>query len=267
VLTAEEIAKNVAALKDKGGGSSAKGGKAKGGRVLRSGYVFKDSDPHVDGKSSASPSPSPSRKASSNATAKLMRKWNDTAAVSTEDMAALDFSSPADENLVVDTEGLVSEDALGTVAKDGSYEVADWDFRRGKPSSNENDGLLSEDEIIARGASRLGISAIKSADEDDEPEAEGLWASMFSRIKGNKVLTADDLKPVLGEMEKHLMSKNVAKDIAEKLCEGVGSALAGKKLSGFSSRLPHGMRYACANLFKASSRKFRLPCRALSPAS
>jgi signal recognition particle receptor subunit alpha len=150
-------------------------------------------------------------------------------------MAALDFSSPADENHVVDTEGLVSEDALGTLGKDGSYEVADWDFRRGPGSKGaDNDGLPSEDEILARGAARMGISA-KSVEKDEEVEAEGVWASMFSRIQGKKFLSHEDLKPVLVEMEKHLMSKNVAKDIAEKLCEGVGSALAGKKLSGFSS--------------------------------
>lgn len=135
---------------------------------------------------------------------------------------------------MVDTEGLVSEDALGTLGKDGSYEVADWDFRRG-PKGAENDGLPSEDEILARGAARMGISS-KSTEEDEEVEAEGVWASVFSRIQGKKILSHEDLKPVLAEMEKHLMSKNVAKDIAEKLCEGVGSALAGKKLSGFSSK-------------------------------
>jgi signal recognition particle receptor subunit alpha len=39
----------------------------------------------------------------------------------------------------------------------------------------------------------------------------------------------------LAEMEKHLMGKNVAKDIAEKLCDSVGAALVGKKVGGFSS--------------------------------
>ena len=54
-------------------------------------------------------------------------------------------------------------------------------------------------------------------------------------MTSSKTLSKGDLTPVLQEMEKHLMSKNVAKDIAEKLCESVGNALVGKKLGGFGS--------------------------------
>lgn len=59
---------------------------------------------------------------------------------------------------------------------------------------------------------------------------------MFSRLTGKKTLSQDDLKPVLAEMERHLMDKNVAKDIAEKMCDSVGAALVGKKLGGLTSK-------------------------------
>ncbi|KAL7420879.1 hypothetical protein Q5752_004833 [Cryptotrichosporon argae] len=204
-LTAEEIAKNVQALKGR------IKGRAKGGRAR---------------ETSMSPSPSSSpRKAPSNATSKLMRKWGDSP-VSAQDMAALDYSSPAppSDTAPVDVEGLVSTEALGTRTAAGAYEVADWDFGRAV------DDLPTEEEILARRTSKLTIVD----DKADHAPASG-WSAMLSRLTGQKVLSRVDLEPVLVEMEKHLMSKNVAKEISEKLCEAVGTALVGKRLGSLSS--------------------------------
>lgn len=198
--SAEEIAKNVQALKGRMKGR-------KGGR----------------GRNTASPSPvpSPSRKASG-AAAKLMRKWGDSQ-VSSQDMAALDYSAPAPETATVDVDALVSTEAMGTRTATGNYEVADWDYGR-------TDDLPTEEEILARHTQKLKID-----DDEEEAEDSGTWTNMFSRLSGKKVLTKEDLRPVLADMEKHLMSKNVAKDIAEKLCDAVGSAIVGKKLGGLTS--------------------------------
>lgn len=206
-LTAEEIPKNVEALKTR-----MKGGRGKGAR---------------GGKDGASPSPSPSRTPSSKATSKLMRKWGDSA-VSADDMAALDYSTPAEANEnghPVDVDALVSADALGKRTSNG-YEVADWDFRRAT-----EDDLPSEESILARATGHMAVSNGHSERE----VASGGWLNVFSRLTGSKVLTQEDLRPVLVEMEKHLMGKNVAKDIAEKLCDAVGTALVGKKLGGLTS--------------------------------
>lgn len=152
-----------------------------------------------------------------------MRKWGDSP-VNAQDMAALDYSAPAPEQIKVDVDSLVSNEAMGTRNAGGAYEVADWDYRRGKA-----DDLPSEEDILARRTAKLTI------DDDGDAAPEDTWSSMFSRLTGKKVLTREDLRPVLADMEKHLMSKNVAKDIAEKLCEAVGVALVGKKLGGLSS--------------------------------
>jgi hypothetical protein len=172
-----------------------------------------------------------------------MRKWGDSS-VTAEDMAALDYSTPGDDSpsgsnghaTPVDVDALVSADAMGVRTSTGAYEVADWDFRR------KVDDLPSEDEILARGVGRLhvGGTAAEAGAEENGPAAAaaGAWGGMFARLTGKKVLTQEDLKPVLAEMEKHLMSKNVAKDIAEKLCDSVGAALVGKKVGGFSSEFP-----------------------------
>ncbi|WVQ70766.1 hypothetical protein IAR50_000288 [Cryptococcus sp. DSM 104548] len=201
-LSAEEIAKNAQAMRSK----MKSGGKRRG---LRDGL-------------SPSPSPSPSRPNKS-AHAKLMRKWGDSP-VSKEEMEALDYSSPAPEEVKVDTAALVSVDALGEKKENGTYEVADWDFKR--PALSGGD-LPSEEEILARRTTKLALS--------DADVQQSTWSNVFSRLTGSKTLTKDDLAPVLVEMEKHLMGKNVAKNIAEKLCESVGAALVGKKLGGLSS--------------------------------
>ncbi|WWD20794.1 hypothetical protein CI109_105271 [Kwoniella shandongensis] len=215
-VTAEEIAKNVQALKNK-----MKGGRGKGGRGGRG-----------DG---LSPSPSPSRKTPSSASAKLMRKWGDSP-VTAEDMASLDYSTPVDASAAsstpappIDVDGLVSNDALGTRSSSGAYEVADWDYRGG--SSSRMDDLPSEEEILARSTKKLTLTE----EVQDSSASNSAWSNVFSRLTGKKTLTEEDLRPVLAEMEKHLMSKNVAKDIAEKMCESVGAALVGKKLGGLSS--------------------------------
>lgn len=171
------------------------------------------------------PSPAASPRKASGAQSKLMRKWGDSA-VTADDMAALDYSAPAPTDVKVDVDQLVSTDAMGTRTANG-YEVAEWSFSKGG-SSNP---LPSEEDILAR---RVNTLSIKDENEEDTAE-DSTWSNMFARLSGKKVLTREDLRPVLAEMEKHLMSKNVAKDIAEKLCEGVGAALVNKKLGGLSS--------------------------------
>lgn len=245
-LSAEEIAKNVQALK----------GRLKTGKQGNS------------GRRGGTPSPagSPARPAKAgSATSKVMRKWADsTSAVSQAEMDQLDFSGPDGQidsvdgsgattpvvaTQTVDLESLVSTSAMGKVGNDGLYEVADWDTGRKADGS----GIASEEEILAKGRKaypalfesstefKKGVS-MTSVDSDGQHTAEhskagSALSSLFSRFTGSKVLTKQDLEPVLTEMEKHLMGKNVAKDIAEKICEGVGAALVGKRLGGMTSEL------------------------------
>lgn len=135
-------------------------------------------------------------------------------------MASLDFSvdKAGSERPTLDLQSLVDEASLGTRTKDGMYEVKDWDFG---PKDDETNG------VIARA---LGSDASKPA-----ASSLGSLGSLFARLTGSKVLTEDDLQPVLEGMKQHLMKKNVAKEIADKVCEGVGESLVGKKVGGFQS--------------------------------
>lgn len=74
--------------------------------------------------------------------------------------------------------------------------------------------------------------------EDSKPQVQKKTSSMFSMFKslvGNKCLKHDDMAPVLEKLKDHLISKNVAADIAQKLCDSVGVKLEGKMLGTFDS--------------------------------
>lgn len=56
----------------------------------------------------------------------------------------------------------------------------------------------------------------------------------FRGLVGKKNLTADDMDPVLEKLKEHLVAKNVAIEIATKLCSSVSSKLEGKVILFFS---------------------------------
>ncbi|KAI0256473.1 SRP54-type protein [Lactifluus subvellereus] len=209
----QQIARNVQALKNRlrarGDARAAGPGRARGDRGSgRDSHPNSDSD--VAGK----------RKQKG----KVLRKWGDEPPSESE-MASLDFSYeklsyPDAHPASNDLQALVDETSLGTRNKDGLYEVRDWEFANSKAA----------DDVIAKALS--GVS-----DKEGKPAQSslGTLGSLFARFTGSKVLSEDDLKPVLEGMKQHLMKKNVAKDIAEKVCEGVGESLVGKKVGGFQT--------------------------------
>lgn len=161
---------------------------------------------------------------------KVLRKWGD-APPSESEMASLDFSYEKLGELDArpgsnDLQALVDEASLGTRSKDGLYEVRDLEFANAKTA----------DDAIAR--------ALNSGPDKENKPAQsslGTLGSLFARFTGSKVLSEADLNPVLEGMKQHLMKKNVAKEIAEKVCEGVGESLVGKKVGSFQSMFPLGL--------------------------
>lgn len=116
-----------------------------------------------------------------------------------------------------DLQSLVDETSLGSRTKDGLYEVKDWEF--------DIDHTVSE---------ALKVNEVQPASAS--ASSLGTLGSFFSRLTGSKILGDEDLKPVLDAMKQHLMKKNVAMEIADKVCEGVGEGLIGKKVGGFQSK-------------------------------
>ena len=140
-------------------------------------------------------------------------------------MALLDYSYDSsvseDPASSLDLSALVDNGSLGTRTQDGLYEVKDWDF-----------------------GSAAVAEALKDTNADSPAKSSmGALGSLFARLTGSKVLTEQDLRPVLEGMKQHLMKKNVAKEIAEKVCEGVGESLVGKKVGGFQSMFSFRYRF------------------------
>ncbi|OJT08949.1 Signal recognition particle receptor subunit alpha [Trametes pubescens] len=213
VLDEEHIARNVQALKNRLRGRGGQPGRRGRGRAdVGSG---RDSLPGSDSETT----PKSKRKAK----AKTQRKWGDEAPTES-DMATLDFSydsSTSDSHAPrVDLSALVDNGSLGTRTQDGLYEVRDWEFAQGGKNA---------DDVIAE--------VLKKGGQEQKPGSGSLGAlgSIFARLTGSKVLSEEDLKPVLEAMKQHLMKKNVAKEISDKICEDVGQSLVGKKVGGFQT--------------------------------
>ena len=58
---------------------------------------------------------------------------------------------------------------------------------------------------------------------------------LVRNVVGKQSLERADLVPILENLKTNFMNKNVAEDIAEKLCESVASSMIGKQLKSFSS--------------------------------
>ncbi|RXW24932.1 hypothetical protein EST38_g965 [Candolleomyces aberdarensis] len=203
----QQIARNVQALKNRLRGRGRQRGRI--GRLDPS--SGRDSHPNSDSEAT------PKKK---NKT-KTQRKWGNEAPTESE-MATLDFSIDKAEDTSgqvnpQDLQSLVDQSSLGTRTQDGMYEVKDWEFGSDKDTNN----------AIA--------NALKPLEQKPASTSLGTIGSLFARLTGSKVLTEADLKPVLEGMKQHLMKKNVAMDIAEKVCEGVGETLVGQKVGGFQT--------------------------------
>jgi signal recognition particle receptor subunit alpha len=83
----------------------------------------------------------------------------------------------------------------------------------------------------------------ESSSEEDEDEEEDVQVKPKTSFFGNlvktlnmsKALTKEDLKPVMSKLRDHLIGKNVAAEIATKLCESVSTKLEGQQMSSWSS--------------------------------
>lgn len=147
-------------------------------------------------------------------------------------MASLDFSAdkglaasdaPLSPQRELDVQALMDQASLGTRTSEGMYEVKDWEFAHGPGGA---------DDLVAQALAGSGVGA---AAAEEKKGGMGVLGGLFARLTGSKTLTEEDLKPVLEAMKQRLMQKNVAMEISEKVCEGVGEGLVGKKIGSFQS--------------------------------
>ncbi|KAB0799389.1 hypothetical protein PPYR_07269 [Photinus pyralis] len=115
-----------------------------------------------------------------------------------------------------------------------------------KPEDMQSHYTADEEFVGQMKGSIKDIEIDSSSEEEDEEEevqeqktkkspSKGGMFSLFKSLVGSKSLTMDDMKPVLEKMKDHLIMKNVAADIAIKLCDSVATKLEGKVLGTFES--------------------------------
>ncbi|MBA0747721.1 hypothetical protein Gogos_004611 [Gossypium gossypioides] len=100
-------------------------------------------------------------------------------------------------------------------------------------AANQGESMMDIEEIISSDSEG---EVDDNVQKDSKPEAKkkGWFSSMFQSIAGKANLEKEDLEPALKALKDGLMTKNVAEEIAEKLCESVAASLEGKKLASFT---------------------------------
>ena len=231
VKDSADIAKSVEALKTRLKLEASPGGR----RVVRG----KKSTPAISASNGGSAPGTPGHASGTESpggkktkATKEMRKWDGSRSVSAQQVAALDFSGATEKDGEdgADLDSWIDEKSMGTKRSDGVYEIADVFEEDGvedeeDEEDDDEDGNASGRNGAAKSAGFL--SRIGSASSSG--------ASFFSRLTGAKTLTKEDLAPALSAMASHLQSKNVAADVAQRLCDSVERNLVGKSLGSFGS--------------------------------
>nr|XP_022899959.1 signal recognition particle receptor subunit alpha homolog [Onthophagus taurus] len=117
-----------------------------------------------------------------------------------------------------------------------------------KPGNENDTNFTPNTELVGKMQGVIkDLEVEESTDDEDYEENEqeeikqtkssskGGMFSLFKGLVGTKNLSHTDMQPVLEKLKDHLISKNVAADIAIKLCESVATKLEGKVLGTFET--------------------------------
>jgi signal recognition particle receptor subunit alpha len=197
---------------------TAKGGP--GGKVSRRARKAAQTPTYV---SSGDESHKKSRSAKS--TAKKGRKWDADGLADEDSDTPLDYSAPANGATSGEDEGRpgavdeVEQTSWGSKTGKGQFVLKDLDDEVHSILSSAN-AKKAESATTSTGLVGSSISAI---------------GGLFRNVVGGKTLTKEDLDKAMKGMEDHLLRKNVAREAAMRLCEGVERELIGVKTGSFES--------------------------------
>lgn len=151
------------------------------------------------------------------------RKWNAEGQADEDSDTPLDYSesvlsasSPARPAAV---DG-VQQDSWGTKTGKGQFVLKDLE--------NEVNTILSSADAKKSTSAQNGEKGIVGS-------SISAIGGLFRNVVGGKVLTKEDLDKAMKGMEDHLLRKNVAREAAIRLCEGVERELIGVKTATFES--------------------------------
>ncbi|KAL2260555.1 hypothetical protein VTK26DRAFT_5409 [Humicola hyalothermophila] len=170
----------------------------------------------------------PNRKTKATKPVKRGRKWDADGLADEGEDIQLDYSAPNQP----------SDSEVEAGAKPGAVEEVDastWGSRtKGKFVLKD---LGDEVHSILADADAKRNAAAKTESSSGGLVGSSLNAigGLFRNVVGGKVLTKEDLEKAMKGMEEHLLKKNVAREAAVRLCEGVEQELVGVKTGSFES--------------------------------
>lgn len=157
------------------------------------------------------------------------RRWDADGLADEDSDIPLDYSAPANGTGTSDGE-------IDSGVRPGAMEAVDqnsWGSRTGKGQFVLKDLDDQVNSILASADSKKSQLA---------PGSGGIVGSsisaiggLFRNVVGGKTLTKEDLDKAMKGMEDHLLKKNVAREAAIRLCEGVERELIGVKTGNFES--------------------------------
>ncbi|KLJ05875.1 fused signal recognition particle receptor [Blastomyces silverae] len=176
---------------------------------------------------------------------KKMRIWDAEGFADEDDGQILDYSASnvngsESEETSAPVEA-VDQESWGTKTKKGEFVLKDLGDE--VHSILQNADAAKDRASASNGVVGSGLGAI---------------SGLFRNIVGGKVLTKADLEKPLKAMEEHLLKKNVAREAAIRLCDGVEKELIGKKTGSFQS-IDSALRTA----MESSLRKILTPTSSL----
>ena len=155
------------------------------------------------------------------------RKWDADGLADEDSDTPLDYSAPANgatsgDEEVKDRSGAVEEvDSKSWGSKTGGRFVL-------KDLDDQVQSILASAD-----AKKSDMAAAPSGIVGSSLSAIG---GLFRNVVGGKTLTKEDLDKAMKGMEDHLLRKNVAREAAIRLCEGVERELIGVKTGNFESK-------------------------------
>lgn len=184
---------------------------------------------HAASAAASSGDESPRRKAKNTKAQKKGRKWDADGMATEDDDIRLDYSMTSN----------AQSDSDGDVGRSSAVEHVDsstWGAKTAKGQFVLKDLDDEVQDLLESAQERSNAAATKSGSSGGLV-GSGLNAisGMLRNVVGGKVLTKEDLDKAMKGMEDHLLKKNVAREAAVRLCEGVEKELVGVKTGSFES--------------------------------
>lgn len=158
------------------------------------------------------------------------RKWDADGYADEDDDVQLDYSAQANVTSDSDAEPIARSSAVDPV------DASSWG------NTTKGKFVLKDlgDEVHNMLAHAEAEKAEKAASAAEKPSGllgTGVSAlgGLFRNVVGGRTLTKADLDKAMKGMEEHLLRKNVAREAAVRLCEGVEKELLGVKTGNFES--------------------------------